>query len=582
MPQPPESDSTTAMETSIDIAMAKDDIAVPQSLCFPPEVWNMIGELIRTRSTLLTLISTCRAFNNLFTPFLRRKFALELTAIPPSQLRQKSLPPGLHHTRELEVLLEEMRGKEQVLKNYSRSLNHDYVSFVIRLLKETTNLQAFRWIDSTYDDTYRPTTMLRNRRLLRALKQSSTIKNVSILFASQYLDDPDDALRCSIPLDGFKNLTSLELYNFFGEPDPLIHDIANVLAECPDLKTLGLGFACDFDCYNSPEVLILSEEIHFLEKLCETYGSQPGIRPLVLETLRLGHGIFLFESVMQGDSETNKYLAKLVHLETLRNLYIYNSLVKQDLDDELIESMEVDWDQLEDCKSVRRLSVSRLEIDLVHWLKHGCKCLIEELIVTDHYGMYDDDLDNFKLLRLPQLSMLFIREMTVAERSGEDAWSDTESSAPDLPEAETISDAETISEAGSSSNREIALGPGNQSPAYSHSATESVSASEPASETQHTDEELSLPVMSILDRLYDNGTQLTKLGLCLDLETQWAQFSSHLAKLRKLTHLRLDGKSHRGGQYPTKASSLWPGVETSQDIAYHYGMLIHSKCPTLR
>jgi hypothetical protein len=52
--------------------------------------------------------------------------------------------------------------------------------------------------------------------------------------------------------------------------------------------------------------------------------------------------------------------------------------------------------------------------------------------------------------------------------------------------------------------------------------------------------------------------------------------------IRKLTHLRLDGKSHRGGQYPTKASSLWPGVETSQDIAYHYGMLIHSKCPTLR
>jgi hypothetical protein len=561
MLQPPESDSTTAMETSIDIAMAKDDIAVPQSLSFPPEVWNMIGELvrlpqhsrrsspqlhwtlclqtsqIRTRSTLLTLISTCRAFNNLFTPFLRRKFTLELTAIPPSQLRQKPLPPGLHHSRELEVLLEEMRGKEQVLKNYSRSLNHDYVSFVIRLLKETINLQAFRfeapssgtsradlnssWIDSTYDDTYRPTTMLRNRRLLRALKQSSTIKNVSILFASQYLDDPDDALRCSIPLDGFKNLTSLELYNFFGEPDSLIQDIAIVLAECPDLKTLGLGFACDFDCYNSPEVLILSEEIHFLEKLCEKYGSQPGIRPLVLETLRLGHGIFLFDSVMQGESETNKYLAKLVHLETLRNLYIYNGLVKQDLDDELIESMEVDWDQLEDCKSVRRLSVSRLEIDLVHWLKHGCKCLIEELIVTDHYGMYDDDLDNFNLLRLPRLSMLFIREMTVAERSGDDAWSDTESSATDRPEAETISDAETISEAGSSSNREIALGPGNQSPAYSHSATESVSASEPASETQYMDQELSVPVMSILDRLYDNGAQLTKLGLCLDLETQW-------------------------------------------------------------
>ena len=61
-----------------------------------------------------------------------------------------------------------------------------------------------------------------------------------------------------------------------------------------------------------------------------------------------------------------------------------------------------------------------------------------------------------------------------------------------------------------------------------------------------------------------------------------AQFSSHLTKLQHLTHLRLDGKSHRGGQYPTKASSLWPGVETSHDIAYHYGMLIQSKCPSLK
>jgi hypothetical protein len=55
-----------------------------------------------------------------------------------------------------------------------------------------------------------------------------------------------------------------------------------------------------------------------------------------------------------------------------------------------------------------------------------------------------------------------------------------------------------------------------------------------------------------------------------------------LPNLRRLTHLRLDGKSYRGGQYPTKASSLWPGVEGSRDIAYHYGILIHSKCPSLK
>ena len=95
----------------------------------------------------MALISTCRTFYGLFTPFLRRKFALELTAIPPSQLRQKSLPPGLHHTRELEVLLEQMRRKEHGLHNYTRSLKYDYVSFVVRLLKKMTSLQSFWFVD---------------------------------------------------------------------------------------------------------------------------------------------------------------------------------------------------------------------------------------------------------------------------------------------------------------------------------------------------------------------------------------------------------------------------------------------------
>jgi hypothetical protein len=34
------------METSIDIATAENDIKASQSLCFPPEVWSMIGELV--------------------------------------------------------------------------------------------------------------------------------------------------------------------------------------------------------------------------------------------------------------------------------------------------------------------------------------------------------------------------------------------------------------------------------------------------------------------------------------------------------------------------------------------------------
>ena len=60
------------------------------------------------------------------------------------------------------------------------------------------------------------------------------------------------------------------------------------------------------------------------------------------------------------------------------------------------------------------------------------------------------------------------------------------------------------------------------------------------------------------------------------------QFSSHLPNLQHLTQLRLNGKSWRTGQYPSKASSLWPDVHKAKDIALRYAQLIHSMCPSLK
>jgi len=99
---------------------------------------------IKSQSTLLALISTCRTFFDLFTPFLRRKFAFELTAVDGSDLLRKRLPVprGLHYTQEFEVLLEEFRGK-----TYTKSLHNSYASVVVRLLKEMTSLQSFRFED---------------------------------------------------------------------------------------------------------------------------------------------------------------------------------------------------------------------------------------------------------------------------------------------------------------------------------------------------------------------------------------------------------------------------------------------------
>jgi hypothetical protein len=51
--------------------------------------------------------------------------------------------------------------------------------------------------------------------------------------------------------------------------------------------------------------------------------------------------------------------------------------------------------------------------------------------------------------------------------------------------------------------------------------------------------------------------------------------------LQRLTQLRLSGKSRRSGQYPTKKSSVWPGVSRAKDIALHYAQVVKAKCPAL-
>src|SRR2546423_1474279 len=153
-----------------------------------------------------------------------------------------------------------------------------------------------RWMDNCFDDEYRQALILRKPELLGFFKNCQTLKQLSIQFASKHIEDRDHAFNCSIPLKGFRNLTALELYKFYGDEDLLVKDIAAVLIECPRLKTLGLAFACDCDCDEFPEAIVLEGDCEFLENLCVQYASRRGATPLALETLRLGLGMCLYGS----------------------------------------------------------------------------------------------------------------------------------------------------------------------------------------------------------------------------------------------------------------------------------------------
>jgi hypothetical protein len=233
----------------------------------------------------------------------------------------------------------------------------------------------------------------------------------------------------------------------------LTKDIAHVLSSCPGLKLLGLGMNCDFDAENYPETFILETDSYFLEKLCSQYGARSSTSPLTLETLRLGTDLWLRKSRPQNGTN---FLTKLLDLSRLEKLHIFNSLVKDEGDDEETRVMTPDWSQLAGCTSLRQLSVSRLEADVEMWLNEGKR--VQELIVTDHRSMHDHTANReFDALALPHLTMLFTREITVDRRSGNN---------------------------------------------YVYTRT-------------------------VLDKLKDGGSQLERLSLSLDFETQWVMTSSN-------------------------------------------------------
>jgi hypothetical protein len=321
------------------------------------------------------------------------------------------------------------------------------------------------------------------------LKESQTLKHVSILFASQWLDDPVAATNCFIPLKGFSNLTSLELYHFYGDQERISKDLVSALGDSPHLQKLGLALACDCDCDEFPEAVIVEDEIDFFEKLCVEYGSQRTMPPLPLKTLKLGHGMYLQKS----KSTVDNYLAKLVKVSGLGTLHIFNGHIKTGSVEEEAKTMEAEWSLFKDCKSLHQLSVTRLEDNVREWLNTVGNS-VQELIVTDHYGTYEAGLENFNALNLPNLSMLFTKEEYSPKPASEDEWSDIDS---DGSQVESYSD---LSE-GIATTTDLRVG-----------------------SSLHVERS----IRTVLDRLSDGGSKLTRLCLDLDFETQWVgQCSLH-------------------------------------------------------
>ena len=321
--------------------------------------------------------------------------------------------------------------------------------------------------------------------MLNVLKGCKTLKRLSIQFSNEHLDDPDSArLLWNCPLNGFENLTSLELYQFYGDQDALVQDIAGAMSRCPNLHTLGLGYACDADCDVAPETMLLEGEVDFLEKLCLRYASKRE-ELLPLKKLRLGQGVCLSRAT---SPEVGNYLLKVVDPAGLEELHVFNGMVAHIVYPENSDYLSLDWFLLEGCKSLRQLCVTRLEEDVRLWL-NGDGQSVEELIISDPQGYPTKGLYEYKNLRLPHLSMLSTQQTV-----------NTDSDViPDLiqdPNGDTFTDG-------------VLKRPLTADPA----------------------------TMTVLDRLYDGGAHLTRLSICIKFEIHWVRAVSGHWACRMLTKL---------------------------------------------
>ncbi|KAE9378854.1 hypothetical protein N431DRAFT_396731 [Stipitochalara longipes BDJ] len=530
----------------------------PGGASLPPECWSAVGDQIRSLKTLQALVSTCRSFHDIFTPLLYRFWCLEPLNYSPREMGAMSISPpsGLRHTRDLEISIAEFNSVWFLENPFTNRVGLRYSASIIKLLRESMiNIRSFRWVVPYFDSDWNAPQIITDPGLFEILKESKTIKHIELRVANTWLPSRYPATNCTMPLNGFRNLTSLELYHFFYDDKVrVLEDLASTLADSPHLQNFGLGMACNFNSDLNPEVIMVEDELDFLEKLCVEYGSRKSTSPLHLKSLKLGHGMFILKSRSIANSSPDNFLAKLVRTSGLKTLHIFNGLSAMDVDEDT-DYLQVEWSFFE-CTSLHQLSVTTLRLDVRKWL-NGVGRSVQELIVTQHYEKWDFDLENFNALELPHLSMLFTRENSLLEAKPDDESSDVASFG-------------SQDSFGSQNELDFEL-------SEHHTSLDPEAKSSLDIWTNAT----------VLDRLHDGGSNLTRLYLDLRLENQWVQFSAHLSRMHSLNQLRIGSglwRTYGWGtdQYPTKESSLWSGVETPKEIAYHYAKLMKQVCSSLQ
>lgn len=306
--------------------------------------------------------------------------------------------------------------------------------------------------------------------------------------------------ECWFPLDGFQNLTSLELINVYAQDETLIVDrLARCLAQCPNLKHFGIGLGRDIDAELTYGPPVCNMDENFLESLCLRYDTFYGGLPLRLNSLRLG----ISASPTRSKESTHQgYLGRLVQTAKLRELDLFNGTYVPSSDPDTVLQTKIDFSLFDDCVCLTHFTITRLSFNVGFWLKNERRKSLQELTITFHLSEHTAAQDMPYILKLPNLSTLYVREFrSFSEDSADYDSTDEQLSETDSWATDDQSDLESLLDEDSSSTNVSVLDENRDGdPARPRST---------------------LPKTTILDCLDDNGSHLSRLSLSVNFSTQW-------------------------------------------------------------
>lgn len=288
--------------------------------------------------------------------------------------------------------------------------------------------------------------VLLTAELLNCLKWCPHLRHLLIQAPSVVSTSCIPNLRGRGHFIGFSNLTSLEVYNLRGKFEDLADEFSAVLFDCPHLKTLGLGMACESHPLKRYVVLesYWNSKTTFLELLCERYALGKK-QQLQLKVLRLGYCTALIVEVPGADNYTGdvaksmqsaRLLEKMINTSCLERLHLFNGgqAAKgfRPLFQPFILSASFTWPVLRHISTtaLRQIVICNLR-PILPWL-NSTGSHVTELIVSPLYGDSNGSSEaalnslrlrmDFGSLSGPKLSFLYLQDSPLCAGVPSSRW----------------------------------------------------------------------------------------------------------------------------------------------------------------